>query len=209
MIAKLWTMGINRKEKEMSEVVGTIGDRILHLLRTGGRADRGTPYEQKDLVAWLNGEEKAPDGKLYHVGTSTSTMSRIVSGNAEPSLKMAEAICDIFHADLKWLISGVEKIDQEKVERFVSDEANTIGQIVDAVDQDVRNLILYVAQALQDINHERKMLRTDRKDLRAEVYSLLTDTVSAMSGDNKARANSVIRKIHSREALDIDFLSSK
>lgn len=192
----LWTKNAECKEKVMSEIAGTIGDRILHLLRTGGRADRGVPYEQKDLVAWLNGDAKAPDGNFYHVGTSTSTMSRIINGSAEPPLGAIIAICNMFHTDMEWLATGEVREEPERIERFVTDEANRVGAIVDAVDQDMRDLILHMAEELREINAQRQ-------DLRTEVYTLLTDTISAMSGDNKARAKSVIRKVHSR-GVDLD-----
>lgn len=57
-VNQLWTKQVICKELEMSEVTETIGDRILHLLRTGGRAERG-------VRGWVAVDPDFPSYCLY------------------------------------------------------------------------------------------------------------------------------------------------
>jgi len=71
-----------------------------------GRDDRGRAYEQQEVVAMLNGEMPARNGKSYSVGTNRSQLSRTITGKLKPQVDLLTAICDLFDTDIQWLIKG-------------------------------------------------------------------------------------------------------
>ncbi|HSG62584.1 MAG TPA: hypothetical protein VLA24_14245, partial [Pseudomonadales bacterium] len=85
----------------------TMGDRILTLMRRRGRDDRGREYEQRELVAMLNGDIVAPDGRFYNISTSATAISRLIGGDlTRPSLEILDAICSMFDSDMEWIVRG-------------------------------------------------------------------------------------------------------
>jgi transcriptional regulator with XRE-family HTH domain len=165
-------------------MLNTLGDRIVHLLRTQGRADRGREYDQSELTDMLNGKLKAPDGKYYRVPTNRSTINRIISGKTKPTLELLSAICDMFGVDMEWLARG-RSLDDAPADHFMTEEANTIGALVDKLPIELRTVLLDGAQLLYK-------LHTDQRKKEEELISLLEDNINLMGNGHRRIAREYI-----------------
>jgi hypothetical protein len=176
----------------MDHELKTMGDRIQNLLRQRGRDERGREYEQRELVAMLNGQMPGPDGKYYNVGTSDSSVSRLIGDDlTRPSFKVLDAICDMFDTDMEWIMRGKTLDAKGAIEVFVTDEANQTGALVEAMSDDMRIFVLELVRKVYAIDQERRSLQD-------EVFELLHDTMPDMSGEARQKARSIVGKIHRR-----------
>lgn len=171
-------------------MTATIGDRIMQLLRERGRQDRGEPYSQAELTNMLTGQTLALDGKFYNFITNTSTISRVLRDKQEPPVAIISAICDIFGTDAEWLLRGNVLEPQIVEQRFMTDEANAIGALVDEMDQDTRRFILINAQMIHKLNQERKARQQ-------EIARLMQDYLELISINNQGEAKSILDKFNS------------
>lgn len=145
-----YTKIINKNEND--EDMKTIGDRIEQLLKDFGRAryEGAPPYTQVDFMEMLTGKRPAPDGKYYHVSTNKSTLNRILTNKQQPSHELLFAICDMFNTDTEWILRG-NVLEPEKIpDRFMTDEANEVGAIIDQMKPPSRQVLLAAAKAALD-----------------------------------------------------------
>lgn len=146
-------------------MLDTVGDRILHLLRDRGRAERRREYTQSELLAMLNGDMDAPNGKRYDIKTNRSSLSRIISGEQKPSLDILDAICDIFKVDLEWLGRGKSIEESAVIEAFITDEANQIGAMIDQMLPQFRRFALEAVSKMHELdgNYRSEITELEKK----------------------------------------------
>ena len=196
-----WSFMRTKAMQEKDVVLDTIGDRIFHLLRTHGRADRGSDYSQLELVSWLNGETVAPDGRKYAVGTNKSTLNRIISDKMKsPPLEVLSAICDIFGVDLEWLGRGntIQLDEKEKSDIFMQPEAGEIVLLMERMEVENRQIILYMAKHISRLDNELR-----QSDY--ELAKILARNIEGISAADRSRARLLLSQISAnrREPRDL------
>jgi Helix-turn-helix len=173
MINKFTIVISHNSEEDL--MLDTVGDRILHLMRDRGRAERRREYTQSELLAMLTGDMDAPNGKRYDVKTNRSSLSRIISGDQKPSLDLLDAICDMFNTDLEWLGRGNSIEEPMSIEAFVTDEANEGGAMIDQLLPQFRRFAIAAIVAIRD-------LEVDYRSEIGEFEKRQKDLESATSG---------------------------
>ena len=161
--------------EEGTIVLETIGDRMTDFLRARGRADRGEAYTQKELFEMLNGVRLGPNGKRYHIGTNRSTLNRILTDKQEPPLNILFAFCEMFETDTEWILRG-NVLEPEKVpDRFMTDEANEVGALIDAMSSRSRRLMKLIGENLEEADREQRRKNEDVTRLLESLTHLLSE----------------------------------
>jgi hypothetical protein len=138
----------------------TMGDRILQLLRDRGRADRGREYEQKELVAFLNGEVRGPNGKFYDLHTSPTAISRLIKdGVNRLDRDLLEAICEMFDTSMDWIVRGREATNSG--DHYITPEADAACNMIDAMEEGTRQLCVNIIRQIYGIDQERHEIETE------------------------------------------------
>lgn len=180
-----------RKTELLSEIVlDTIGDRILYLLRTSGRSDRGVEYEQQELAAWLSGEEIAPNGKKYNFKLDRSYVNRLVGNKPKRyEIEILSAICDIFGVDLEWLGRGKTiEVPDEQSDIFIAPEAGKIALLMERMEVENRQTILYIAERISRLDNELR-----QSDY--EVAKILARNIDVIPAPDRSRARLLLAQI--------------
>ncbi len=190
---KMFSMTSCKKNPEEGvAVLDTIGERIDHLLRTGGKSDRGTEYEQQELAAWLSGDALAPNGKRYNVAIDSSGVNRLVRDKTKrPSLDALYAICDIFHVDMEWLTRG-RSLAVADDRGNMSDEADQIAALVDGMDKENRDFVLSMVRHISNLDNETRQL-----DI--ELAIILARNIDRMPEQDQPRIRLLLSQIQSRK----------
>lgn len=169
--------------------VETIGDRVLEILRRCGRRDMGAPYEQHELVAMLNGDRIAPDGRRYVVpNANKSTVSKMINDNQRWQVDMIIAICAMFDQDANWLLTGERRAATTPEPPKISEIATEAGALVDALDTDLRDSTMAFLRSLRTVDNERRTLQHNYADMLA----------LGANDSEQIRARSVFSKVDSR-----------
>lgn len=178
--------GINLNEDSMK----TIGDRIEQLLRDFGRArhEGAAPYTQVELTEMLTGARPGPNGKYYKVSTNKSTINRILTDKQEPPHDLLFALCDMFDTDTEWILRG-NVLEPEKIpDRFMTDEANEVGAMIDQMSPSTRQMMIAAARAAMQLEIE---LMESQK----EIARLLEENISLLENSDRQIARDYIRRI--------------
>lgn len=173
----------------------TIGDRIEQLLRDFGRArhEGAAPYTQVELTEMLTGARPGPNGKYYKVSTNKSTVNRILTDKQEPPHDLLFALCDMFDTDTEWILRG-NVLEPEKIpDRFMTDEANEVGAMVDRMQPSTRQMMLNAARAAMQLENE--LLEAYR-----EIARLLEENINLLSNGDRKIADAYIDRIGHRNA---------
>lgn len=177
-------------------VLDTMGDRILDLLKSQGRADRGTDYEQQELMEWLTGEKLAPNGERYSFNIDRSHVSRLVRNKIKnPPWDELGAICDIFHTDLEWLVRGKIIPAEEKEESadiFMTPEAGMVALLVDSMEEENRQFILSVATYIGRLDN-------DARQWDYEIAKILARNIEQLPNGDRARARLLLSQIQPQD----------
>ena len=170
----------------------TIGDRVMQLLRDRGRIDRGNAYSQAELVAMLNGEMAAPDGRKRYVKTNRSTISRMINDKMKyPPLDILIAMCEMFDTDLEWLARG-NVAQGEPGRPWHSDEAYTVAALVDNMPESFRRNL---AALLQELHDARQREIAERRQLDIEIAQLLQENISILESHQRRTAVEYIDRL--------------
>ena len=171
-------------------VLDTIGDRILHLLRTSGRSDRGAEYEQQELAAWLSGESAAPNGKKYNFKLDRSYVNRLVGNKPKRyEIDVLGAICEIFNVDFGWLALGIVKPEpEESSDIFMTPEAGEIALLIDRMEAENRQAILYLVKHISRLDNELR-----QSDY--ELAKILARNIDGISTADRSRARLLLAQI--------------
>lgn len=182
--------GINQAEDYCMK---TFGDRIEQLLRDFGRAryEGAPPYTQVELTDMLTGKRPGPDGKFYKVDTNKSTINRIIQRGKEPSFEVLFAICDMFDTDTEWILRG-NVLEPEKIpDRFMTDEANEVGAMIDQMSQSTRQMMVMTARSATQL--EKELLESQRV-----IAKLMEGYINLLESGDRIIAREHIDRIFQR-----------
>jgi transcriptional regulator with XRE-family HTH domain len=76
-------------------------------------------YPNLKLQLWKSGVRQNRLAKMLDM--DESTLSRIVNGFRDPSLKLQRSIADLLHCDRVWLFDGQESTDAGTEEHTIQD----------------------------------------------------------------------------------------
>jgi transcriptional regulator with XRE-family HTH domain len=126
--------------------------------------------------------------RSYGIHVSRSQLSKVLNDEiTTPNLEFIRAIKKILGLSMDYIIDGTEP--EAKQERFVSEEANVIGEIADQLPPHMRQSLLEVARLHQRMHAEQR-----RKD--EEIARLLMERVNLLD-DLQADADSARRPVPS------------
>ena len=177
----------------------TIGDRIGWLLRRKGRDDHADEkrYLQADLVAWLNGDEVAPNGKKYDIGTSKQAMSRLINDkvqNLNPDV--LRAICEIFDTDADWILFGESAATAPNgYDIHMTPEAGEIARIVDRLDEEDRICVLRLCQRLMRRTVEYDMVSSELLKTQKEFVYVVDRAMEFIPESQRAAMRELIAQM--------------
>lgn len=121
----------------------------------------------------------------HGVVISKAQVSKLVGGSVKrPPTKTLQAIKQILGVSLDYLVDSDEP---EEEERFMSDEANQIGAMVDAMLPRSRQLLLSIADGLLRIDEEQ--YESD-----ARLSQLLMENISGLANGYRAEAREYIER---------------
>lgn len=180
-----------QKAIESIEMLDTIGDRVDWLLKSTGRDDRGNDYEQKELAAWLTGEDVARNGKRYNLSFGRGMVSRMVTNQIKLfSPDLINALCEIFDTDAEWLLrcNTLTAPEPKQHDIFTAPETGEVALLVDRMDPSNRQFMLAVARHIARKDSETKMLDT-------ELADIVTKYINLLQNGDRERAKLIIAQI--------------
>jgi DNA-binding transcriptional ArsR family regulator len=171
-------------------MLDTTGERIMHLLRQQGRAETGEAYRQADLLAWLTGEQVAPNGKRYEFSISKSHLSQLINEKLENKIvDEYRAIGEIFNVDMEWLLNGnVVGEPEESSDIFMTPEAGEIALLIDRMEAENRQAILYLVKHISRLDNELR-----QSDY--ELAKILARNIDGISTADRSRARLLLAQI--------------
>lgn len=176
----------------------TIGDRIEQLLKDFGRAryEGAPPYTQVELMEMLTGKRPGPNGKYYKVSTNKSTLNRILTNKQELSHDILFAICDMFNTDTEWILRG-NVLEPEKIpDRFMTDEANQVGAIMDQMQPPSRQVLLAAAKAALEAERQlQKQAEQQIFESEKELARIMKSYISHLENGDRKVVNAYIDRI--------------
>lgn len=152
----------------------TLGQRAL-ILR------KDLSYSQRDVVDYLKG---------YSVEIDYSHYSRIQNDKALPSIPVLIGMAKVLGCTTDYLLTLSDEPQARKgpTDVFLTPEANQIGDLVDSMDEDMRQHALHNTQVLRTID-------TERRELHSEIAELLMEQISLLSGQKQKRVSSLLTRL--------------
>lgn len=130
--------------------------------------------------------------KQFNITIGQSGISKIENDEVKtPPFPVQIALSKILHCSLDYLITGEEWKDA--ADRFITDEANQVGALLDEMDEDARQFVMTIVQRIHQFNMERKARQEDMRVLMEEYIALLPQPNQAKA----AKAQLILRKVDS------------